>query len=68
MSAVHNLSLEKHQKHKKKASNSLKDERLVSSKEKKVFLKLFFTLHIGLKIGGENVHQKICKRLNVSID
>ena len=63
MSAVHNLSLEKHQKHKKKASNSLKDERLVSSKEKKVFFSFFFTLHIGLKIERKNVHQKICKRI-----
>ena len=63
MSAVHNLSLEKHQKHKKKASNSLKDERLVSSKEKKVFLSFFFTLHIGLKIERKKVHPKICKRI-----
>ena len=61
MSAVHNLSLEKHQKHKKKASNSLKDERLVSSKEKKVFLKLFFTLHIGLKIGGKMFIKKYAR-------
>ena len=68
MSAVHNLSLEKHQKHKKKASNSLKDERLVSSKEKKVFLKLFFYVAYRAKNWGENVHQKICMRLNVSID
>ena len=58
MSAVHNLSLEKHQKHKKKASNSLKDERLVSSKEKKVLLKLFFYVAYRAKNWGGKCSSK----------